>query len=687
MAGTVHALPRTVRLATTAALATALAVTGTGYAVPAGQAALPVATSTGVVSAVIADAVDGSSETRYALDTPDGSIPMDVVAPPGSTLTVAGNPARVSAGNILAAALPTLGTPPARGAQVLHTVNIAVAIPSDVTMTSAATAAMSATLVRMVTYSVSPYWAAVTGDRIDVEAGAVVTYRSVFTRAQFCSLGVDPFTTEAARHGLPPVSPRVHTMVAAAITQCAVFAGLATLGSDGLGSSTGGIVLAAGYQLYATVIAHELGHNLGLMHANVATCYASPRVADGPGSDCRVEEYADLSDVMGDRYATVMDPGGPLTPVHMAVLGILADLRPVTLSADGSSAVLSPLGGQSGARAAVVTAANGDEYYLELRTPVGLDATVISSRTQLGATAAGVYLVKRTSTRGLTYSDMRRYPWGASNLLVSSGGGAASAVTGSRLTLTPGVPVPLADGLASVTLTRLTSASATVVLHTRTQVGPDPVLVASTPVPVRGSIARVTGKAVSVPVTQGWVAHLDPYSPLVTLAVSGVSVAPTVRSTTMTLPTVLSGRSTPHGWSVTGVDASHRRMATVTGTVHELYLDDTARTNVRYTSGWARRASSGALGGAATSSAKVGSRASVTVAGRSFGVLLDTGPTGGRFVVLLDGKPVASGTSYARSSHRGVTAATVRAGTPGAHTISVQVVSGRIAFDGLVAVS
>ena len=687
MAGNAHALPRTVRVATTAALASVLALTGIGSAVPAGQAAPIGPTTAGVVSAVVDDNLDGTATTRYALDTPRGTIPMDVVVPAGTTLTVAGLPTRVRAGSVVAAALPTLGTPPARGALVPHTVNIAVAIPSDVTMTQATATAMGATLVRMLTFSVSPYWSAVTGDRIDVEAGRVVTYSSTYTRSQFCAPDGSPFVAEAVGHGLPQVTPGVHTMVAAAGTRCEKFAGHATLSSAGLGSSSGWIVIAAGYELYASLISHELGHNLGLMHANVATCFASPRVPDGPGPDCKVEEYADASDVMGSSYTTVMDPGGPLTPAHLAVLGILADLNPVTLSADGASAVLSPLGGQGGARAAVVTAANGDEYYLELRAPVGLDASVISKASDLGSTAPGVYLLKRTATDDLAYADQARYPWAQSDLLVSSGGGASDPVQLSRLTLTPGVPVPLADGRASVTLTRLTSTSATVVLHTRTDAGPDPVLVAGTPVPVRGAIARVSGKAVSVPVEQSWDARTDPYSPLVTLTMSGVSVAPTARSTTLTMAPTLSGRTTTRGWSLAGVDASHREIATVTGTVQELYLDDTARSNVRYSSGWVRRASSLALGGAATSSAKVGSRVSVTTTGRSFGILLDTGPRGGRFAVLLDGKPVSSGTSYARSPRRGVTAAIVRPGTPGVHTISVQVASGSIAFDGLVAVS
>jgi hypothetical protein len=77
----------------------------------------------------------------------------------------------------------------------------------------------------------------------------------------------------------------------------------------------------------------------------------------------------------------------------------------------------------------------------------------------------------------------------------------------------------------------------------------------------------------------------------------------------------------------------------------------------------------------------------VTATGRSFGVLVDTGTTGGRLIVLLDGKAVSTGTTYSRIAHRGVTIATVRPGIAGVHTITVQVVTGRVTFDGLVAVS
>jgi hypothetical protein len=268
---TVHAALRVPAVLAALAVVTAAAgLTGTGSGT---------GVTTGVVSAVVADSPDGSATVAYALDTPYGPIPMDIVSAPGSTLTVTGTPSRVSAASVLAAGFPSQGGPPPAGAKIVHTVDIAVAVPSDVTMAAADVTAMSATLVSMVSGPVSRYWSAVTGQRVVVKVGTVVTYASAHSTADVCANGSGAMAIEAVAQGLSHVHPAVHTLVAAPGTRC-WFAGRASLSYSGPTTAGGTILLAAGHTLYLSVITHELGHNFGLMHADVASCFTAPSVPD-----------------------------------------------------------------------------------------------------------------------------------------------------------------------------------------------------------------------------------------------------------------------------------------------------------------------------------------------------------------------------------------------------------------------
>lgn len=148
------------------------------------------------------------------------------------------------------------------------------------------------------------------------------------------------------------------------------------LGSLGSGASTGGVSYIA--DVSWPVLAHELGHNMSLNHANRLRCStASPDVAQsstGAFTDtkCSEDAYGDRADVMS---SSGMSAAGGLGVVGLRQLGLLdaGDQRSVA-GAGVTSVELAPLGTGAGLRVATVTdPRNGNTYHLENRQGVGRD--------------------------------------------------------------------------------------------------------------------------------------------------------------------------------------------------------------------------------------------------------------------------------------------------------------------------
>ncbi|MBI4056524.1 MAG: right-handed parallel beta-helix repeat-containing protein, partial [Elusimicrobia bacterium] len=146
-------------------------------------------------------------------------------------------------------------------------------------------------------------------------------------------------------------------------------------GWGGMGQLGGALSWNNGYDSMF-VFAHELGHNLGIHHAEWLKCGAVP--VDNY-SNCTTDEYGDLWDIMGWLDISESQFNAP----HKAALGWIPPQRIQTASTNGVYSIAPLEVSTEGIQALKIPKANTNEfYYLEYRQPIGLDAPLRSGITR-----------------------------------------------------------------------------------------------------------------------------------------------------------------------------------------------------------------------------------------------------------------------------------------------------------------
>lgn len=362
-------------LAVVAAVATlATAAPGPAGAETAGAETAPTAagTVTGVVDDVV---VEGSGAATWrvlragndVIPLPPGTVPG---AAPGDRVRAvvagAGDARRVRSGRVVGGAGAQAAATVARG---VHRVYVVVVRPRGVRADRGLTPRAAVVAVNRA----AAYWRSQTGGAVRFRVAKVA--RPYASRLS-CRAGVSRLWSEALDRAHVPAGETNHLVLFApsgARAGCGY--GLGTLGGGGTG-------LTFVTDPVQSLIAHELGHNLGLHHAGALHCRS---VADAhlrrgrwPAS-CRREEYGDLLDVMGYSGRTFGE--GNLNAVNLGQMGLLPSaVRRIDRPGRYRVSIF-PLSATPRLRRAVeIVESSGQTYYVEYRTAAGRDAVAGRNR-------------------------------------------------------------------------------------------------------------------------------------------------------------------------------------------------------------------------------------------------------------------------------------------------------------------
>jgi hypothetical protein len=280
------------------------------------------------------------------------------LAPPSTTGQVPGGApgARtVLAVEVLARAS---STPRVSAATASHAVTVVLALPAGAKADGTTAAAMS----QVVNGGVSRFWSTASDGRFSF----TVARATGWTRLTSPCTDVWSVWDEARRKVGFGAGTRKHLLVYVPPGNgCPT--GLATVGAS---PDAGGYAIVGG--VTTGLVAHELGHNLGLGHSDALTCAGTSDATftgDAFGSACRRVPYGDWYDVMGISWENV----GSLSTAHAYQLGLLGSGSVVT--ARGSARVtLRPVSGRTGVRSLRVEDPSGALYVVEYRPATGADA-------------------------------------------------------------------------------------------------------------------------------------------------------------------------------------------------------------------------------------------------------------------------------------------------------------------------
>lgn len=357
----------------------------------------------------VIDRPDASAERRFA---PGGSSSPDNT--PGETTVVAA---------------PVVGavTP------ATHQLTIAIVTPSGVSGTVPTEAQ-----VRAQAASVDQYWSEQSGGAVRFGVGSVTT----MSLAAGCSDYWGMWQEAARRTGFRSGADQHLVMV---LPRSATNSGCSYgLGSIGSSPNSGGYVYVSDTNW--PVLAHELGHNLGLAHAERLLCSGAADANLGAlaAASCQIKDYGDPWDVMA---ASAPNNAGSLSAPQAYRTGLLPASAVKQVTSGSATVTLNAVSSLTGTRAArVVDPASGVAYFVEYRARSGRDYLLYAPmaggvrilREDTNASGAAKPSLALDATPTGSGSD---YAWGlgVGGTFTSYGGGVrvrVSAQTDSTATVT-----------------------------------------------------------------------------------------------------------------------------------------------------------------------------------------------------------------------------------------------------------
>lgn len=301
-------------------------------------------------------------------------------APNGSALSRAVVSHGLAGGKALTARSVTILAKGTEGyRRATHQVHIVSVVPKGVNA-----APVSGPTLRAQVAATSQYWSQQSDGGVTFSVAQV---GASYTSAYRCGEDVFRFWNEAANRLRYREGANKHLVIvfprAALASRCDY--GLASVGS---GVNAGGVALVS--DTTWPVLAHEMGHNLGLGHAKVLRSRSQDVNLGSIPSGSRITDYGDPYDVMA---ASAPDRAGMLSTVQAANVGLMQAPALTEVRSGTRKVTLSPLSSMRGVRGVKATdPVTGEEYFVEYRTRSGLDARLYRNM------AAGVRVLKTDPT-------------------------------------------------------------------------------------------------------------------------------------------------------------------------------------------------------------------------------------------------------------------------------------------------
>jgi len=184
---------------------------------------------------------------------------------------------------------------------------------------------------------------------------ATCDWQNIGTAANAAALAANPAYNANNYHDVVYLFPNV--------ASCG-WAGLAWVGAPGAWINGTGV-------FRTNIIAHEMGHNFGLLHAGSLNCNG---VVIG-GGNCSVAEYGDPFDTMGNQHPSHFN-----AVQKSSILGWIAPSGVKTHTSGSTNYTLTPIESAGGALYAVqIPTVNANRtYWIEYRQPIGFDGPALA---------------------------------------------------------------------------------------------------------------------------------------------------------------------------------------------------------------------------------------------------------------------------------------------------------------------